>query len=347
MRLPGFTWEHRDPEAEVLYVTNMWPDTVRPVYGIFVKRQIESLRDAGVRCDVLYVRGYQGLHVYGLAAGWFFVRRSRLRERYSLIHAHAGETALVIAPATGISKIASYCGDDVLGQAHPDGSFSSAARLRRWVIRQSGRACTATITKSVEMAASLPTSVRTDNTVVPNGIDEQAFRPADRGDARRDLKWDQDERIVIFVATRPHEPRKRLDLARAAIAEAELEVGHIHLVVAEDVAPSELPIMMNAADCLLLTSRMEGSPNAVKEALMCNLPVVSTDVGDVAELLKDVTHSAVCEARAADLGAALADALRSGQRSNGREIRANLTQSTIARRILEIYRAAGYQPCGR
>jgi teichuronic acid biosynthesis glycosyltransferase TuaC len=343
MQLPGFTWEQRDPEADVLYVTNMWPDGMHPVYGIFVKRQIESLRNAGIRCDVLYVRGYQGLYVYGLAAAWFFVRRRRLRKKYRLIHAHAGETALVVAPAGGISKITSYCGDDVLGQARPDGSFSVASRLRRSLIRQSGRACTATITKSAEMADALPASVRRNNTVVPNGIDEQAFRPTDQRDARRELTWDHNDRIVIFVATRPHEPRKRLDLARAAVAEAELKVGHIHLVVAENVTPSELPTMMNAADCLLLTSRMEGSPNAVKEALMCNLPVVSTDVGDVAELLKDVTHSAVCPDRVADLGVALADALRSGERSNGREMRADLTQGRIAKRILEIYRSVGYQ----
>jgi teichuronic acid biosynthesis glycosyltransferase TuaC len=330
--------------AEVLFVTNMWPDPERPVYGIFVQRQIESLRQEGVRCDVLYVRGYLGFQVYLLTAGWILLNRKTLRKKYRLVHAHAGETALVVSTLFGMSKVASYCGDDILGKANNDGSFSRRAKLRRWLIKQSARFCTFTITKSQEMAAALPSAVCKDNSVVPNGINEREFRPMDRAEARQKLGWCQKERIVIFVATRPHESRKRLDLARAAVAEADRVVGPIHLFVAENVSPDDLPIIMNAADCMLLTSRMEGSPNAVKEALMCNLPVISTDVGDVAELLSGVSNSAVCPDTPTALGAALTSILQTGNRSDGREKRADLKQSEIAKRILNIYQRAGYKP---
>jgi teichuronic acid biosynthesis glycosyltransferase TuaC len=272
------------------------------------------------------------------------LNRKALRRKYRLVHAHAGETALVISPLAGIPKVASYCGDDILGKADANGAFSRRAKLRRWFIKQSARFCTLTITKSQEMAAALPPSVRKDNSVVPNGINEREFHPMDRAEARTKLGWDQQEFIAIFVATRPHEPRKRLDLARAAVAEAERVVGPIRLFVAENVPPEDLPVIMSAADCMLLTSRMEGSPNAVKEALMCNLPVVSTDVGDVAELLSDVSNSAVCSDTPADLGVALTKILQTGERSDGRKRRADLKQSAIAQRILSIYQRAGYQP---
>lgn len=342
----GCTWELRDRTANVLFVTNMWPDAKRPVYGIFVQRQIESLRQEGIRCDILYVRGYLGFHVYLLATVWFLMNKRVFRKKYGLIHAHAGETALAISPLVGIPKIASYCGDDILGKANNDGTFSRRAELRRWLIKQSARFCVRTITKSREMADVLPSSVRQDNTVIPNGINEHEFRPADRAEARQKLGWDQEERVVIFVATRPHEPRKRLELAQAAVVEAELVLGPIRLSVAENVPPRDLPVIMNAADCMLLTSRMEGSPNAVKEALMCDLPVVSTDVGDVAELLSGVTNSTVCQDTPKDLGAALVTIFLSGKRSDGREKRENLKQSVIASRILKIYRHAGLSFAG-
>jgi len=338
----GCTWEHRAPDADVLFVTNMWPDGERPVYGIFVQRQIESLQREGILCDVLYIRGYRGFHVYPMAAAWLFLNQIAFRKKYRLVHAHAGETALAISALPSIPKVASYCGDDILGQAAPDGSFPRRARLRRWLIRQSSRFCTLTITKSQEMALALPSMVQQGNFVVPNGVNETKFRPVARTEARDALGWDRDELVVIFIATRPHEPRKRLDLAEAAIAEAEQRVGPIRLFVAENVPPDELPTIMNAADGMLLTSRMEGSPNAVKEALMCNLPVVSTDVGDVAELLDGVARSEVCADTPAALGAALAEILRTRERSDGRERRTELKESEIAQRVLSIYDRAGY-----
>src|SRR4030042_595614 len=45
---------------------------------------------------------------------------------------------------------------------------------------------------------------------------------------------------------------------------------------------------LNAADVLVLTSFKEGSPNVIKEAMACNCPIVSTDVGDVRELIENL-----------------------------------------------------------
>jgi glycosyltransferase involved in cell wall biosynthesis len=46
-----------------------------------------------------------------------------------------------------------------------------------------------------------------------------------------------------------------------------------------------MPLYVSACDALLLTSEREASPTIVKEALASNVPVVSFDVGDVAECL--------------------------------------------------------------
>ena len=99
-----------------------------------------------------------------------------------------------------------------------------------------------------------------------------------------------------------------------------------------------MPLLMNAADCLLLTSTTEGSPNAVKEALACDLPVVSTPVGDVRTLLDGVSPSAVAEPNPEALGSAIVECTRDRRRSDGRDRTAWLDERAIAQRILDVYR---------
>jgi teichuronic acid biosynthesis glycosyltransferase TuaC len=114
--------------------------------------------------------------------------------------------------------------------------------------------------------------------------------------------------------------------------------------VVDLVPPEQIPTLLSAADCLLLTSSVEGSPNVVKEALACNLPVVSTDVGDVSKLLSDVRPSAVCPPDASELARALLECVDPPQRSNGRAMTAALDEDEIAARLLSIYRSVAADP---
>jgi teichuronic acid biosynthesis glycosyltransferase TuaC len=333
------TWEHRDPAADVLVVTNMWPDAERPVYGIFIKRQVDSLIEAGVRCDVLYVRGYRSPLAYPWGAAWFLFNSVRIRRRYRLIHAHAGETALVVRCAVGTPVLVSYCGDDLLGDPAAEGGFTLQSRIRAWVIRNHSRLLTATITKSAEMERALPPRVREANTVLPNGVDVSAFHPMDRRAAREQVGWADDELVALFGATRPWIPRKRLWLAQAACELAAQRLGRqVRIEVVADVPPDRMPALMNACDCLLMTSSIEGSPNVVKEAIMCNLPVVATPAGDVGLLLDGVEPSWVCEPDPEPLADALVDCLSRRARSDGHESARWLAADLIAERLIGVYR---------
>jgi glycosyltransferase involved in cell wall biosynthesis len=98
-----------------------------------------------------------------------------------------------------------------------------------------------------------------------------------------------------------------------------------------------MPVLMNAADVLLFPSSLEGSPNAVKEALMCNLPVIASRVGDIPELLEGVEPSYVCEPTVHAYTAALSSALLKRDRSNGRERAEDLSSQAIARRLARLY----------
>jgi teichuronic acid biosynthesis glycosyltransferase TuaC len=334
------TWERRTPGSAVLVVTNMWPDAERPPYGVFVQRQVDDVARAGVPADVLYLRGYRSPLAYAWAAAWFALASASLR-RYSLVHVHAGETAVAARFHVGTPMLVSYCGDDVLGDPREDGSVSAYARLRSAVVRAHSRLFPAVVVKSQEMHDRLPSRTRRRTIVLPNGVDTRLFRPLDRADCRRELGWSDDERVALFAGTRPDSPRKRRRLAEAACAAASELVGPVRLHVAGSVPPEQMPVLMNAADCLLLTSSVEGSPNVVKEALMCNLPVVATPAGDVPLLLNGVEPSAVCRPDARELGNAVAACIASASRSNGREVATWLDGDRIAERLVEVYERLG------
>jgi glycosyltransferase involved in cell wall biosynthesis len=335
---PLLTLERRDPDAEILVVTSGWPNEDNDSYCVFIKRQVESLIDRGARCDVLFIRGYRSKLAYPLAALKLAYWSLTGRRRYRLVHAHGGEAALAAWFYRGAPLLVSYLGDDLLGTPDAHGSISTQARFRRGVFRRHSLVTVGTITKSREMEAVLPLATRMRNTVLPNGVDTNLFRPADRETARRKLGWETKARIVLFAAD-PAVPRKRYWLAEAAVEDARRYLDDIQLEVARRVAPDDMPLLMNAADCLLLTSSIEGSPNVVKEALMCNLPVIATPSGDVEELLAGVSPAHICEPSAQALSEALVDCLREPRRSNGRKMSQWLDAGMVADSLLAVYRS--------
>jgi glycosyltransferase involved in cell wall biosynthesis len=329
-----------DPDAEILVVTSNWPHVDEPLHddrdrhGIFVARQIETLRARGYRFDVAFIRGFASSAAYVRAAA--FLVRPSARRRYRLVHAHGGEAGLVSALHWSGPLLISYCGDDLLGTPSADGHVPLQGRARRTVIRQGARFARRTITKSREMERSLTPRLRERNSVIPNGVDPNLFVPMDRADARRALAWPDGGRVVMFAAD-PRVARKRYALAQAACEKARQVLPDIRLHVANEAPPALMPTLMNAADCLVVTSSVEGSPNVVKEALMCNLPIVATSVGDIPELLDGVTPSYVVDANARDIASALLRCMDPIYRSNGRARATHLRADSIADRIAQLY----------
>jgi glycosyltransferase involved in cell wall biosynthesis len=337
---PHLTLQRLDRDADILVVTSGWPHTDEPAhptrerYGVFLARQVESLRELGYRFDVLFIRGFASptayLHAARVLLGW-----SRRGTRYRLVHAHGGEAAIPSVFYRRAPLLVSYSGDDLLGTPKEDGSIPWRSRVRRGAIRQSALLAAGTITKSRQMEGYLPRRRVSRNVVIPNGVDTTLFAPRPRADARAELGWGE-ERVALFAAD-PEVPRKRYRLAREACELASQTLPDLRLHVANRVAPREMPTFMNAADCLLLTSSVEGSPNVVKEALMCNLPVVATRSGDVDDLLDPVGRSHVVQDDPGLIAAALVDCLREPGRSNGRAVSAGLSSDAIAARVAEVY----------
>ena len=320
-----------------LWVTNMWPDERRPWYGSFVLGQAESLRRAGVNIDVVYIPGYLGRSQYvrGIAA----LRRAIHQGDYDVVHAHYGHSAVIARLQTQAPLVISYCGDDLLGTRRANGEVSKSSSLLAAAFAQLARTATATITKSEAMASRLPATCRARNHVIPNGVDLARFAPISASAARRMLGWADERPNLLFVGN-PQIPGKNVRLAEQVCAELSRRGRPVELRLAWHLAPSDLPIWMNAADALLFPSLSEGSPNTVKEAMAVELPVVSAPVGDVPERLAGVPGTFVVGHDVHAMAEAVLAALAVGRSPAARKAVQHLSIERVAERVLAVYREA-------
>jgi len=318
----------------VLVVTNMWPSAARPHWGAFVRSQVDSLAAEGVAITLHEIEGWRSTRAYfsALAALPGIARRANA----DLVHAHYGLSG---AAAAGVAAplVVSFCGDDLLGRPDASGRLSARSRALVGLSRFAAARASGVIVKSEEMRRVLPASVAAE--VIPNGVDLARFSPVPRSAARASLGWREDGAVLLFAAD-PDEPRKNFPLALAVVERQRAAGRDARVEVVFGVPQDRVATAMSAADVLLLPSFHEGSPNTVKEAMACDLPVVAAPVGDCAERLAGCTPSAVVPRDAEAFAAAVADVLDQGRRSNGRERVAPLALPAVARRVIAVYERA-------
>jgi teichuronic acid biosynthesis glycosyltransferase TuaC len=315
----------------ILVATNLWPSEADPGYGSFVKAQMDSLRPLGVEYEVLFIDGRRSRWNYLHAAGEL---RRRLREaRYDLIHAHFGLSGWVARCQARVPVVVSFMGDDVLGRPVRSGRITFYGRLLQISSFFLARIVSAVIVKSRQMKDTLRLA---SAQVIPNGVDLELFRPLDQAVARQALGRDAQKKFVLFPYN-PAEERKRFDLIEAAVARAREKIRELEILHARGVPQDRMPLYMNAADVLVLASLFEGSPNAVKEAMAVNLPVVTVDVGDTADLIGPTEGCYLVPRDVEAMAEKIVEVCRRGTRTRGREWITRLSMEKVAREIAEVY----------
>lgn len=307
---------------------------------IFARRQAESLVREGVTAELFYLRSRTSPR--RLIAELVRFRAVVKTFRPEVIHAHFGTvTALFSAMGCGcLPLVVTYRGSDL---NPPPRSYPPWPKLRAAGGIVFSQLASLRAQRIICVSRPLRDRLwwrRASVTIQPSGVEPDVFRPEARLVARRRLGWSGDGPVVLFHAG--HDVQlKRLDLATASVEQARRRVPDLRLEILDGrVPPSLVPTLMNAADCLLLTSVSEGSPTVVQEALATNLPIVSVAVGDVEERLQAVTNSTVAAPRAEALGWALARQVDPPRRSNGREKILEFCARSLARQLSEIYRQA-------
>lgn len=327
----------------VLMITSDWPDNAS--WGgtaTFIQRQVDFLRAAGIYVDVFRFRG--GGRLLRYASAWFDVQRRLRHNSYDLVHAQFGQSGLLALPKR-LPLVVTFRGDDLEGVlSNTTGQLTARGRMLPLLSRAVARRADATIVVSAHLKNFLHREAQPH--VIPSGLDLERFRLIPRAEARRHLGLPTEGRLALFVGS-PRSSRKRYELARRAVDIVKRSLP-VELVLGWAVPHEQIPYFMNACDALVFTSRQEGSPNVVKEALACNLPVVSVAIGDVPERLRDVAGCEVCaDDEPETIAAALLRALDRGARTSSRERMRALDEHIITERVIGVYRSVLRQTNGR
>jgi glycosyltransferase involved in cell wall biosynthesis len=254
------------------------------------------------------------------------LRRLLRQERFDLIHAHYGLAGWCARLAGARPLVVSFHGTDV----------------RHWIVGPLSRrlAWRADLVAAVSRALFGPEGGRPGlppvpgSAVLPCGPDLSRFRRLGRAEARRRLDLDPDGRFLLFPAN-PARPEKRHDraaeLARSCRAE---------LLTGGAIEPEQMPLWINAANAVLVTSDYEGFGLAAIEALACDVPVLSTPVG-IAPYALGGLPGTLCAPFELESWTAAARPLLdvSDPRVEGAARAATLSARRMAERTLEAYRA--------
>jgi teichuronic acid biosynthesis glycosyltransferase TuaC len=256
----------------VLVVTNLWPTPEAPGRGGFVKDQVEALQAIEGLAVELFTFGL-GSRAYLRAAA--AIRARYRNDRFDVVHAHYGLCGWSALAARHAPHVVTFHGTDL---AHRYAGPLSRALAR---LVDLPAPVSATLARNGLRHASPPVAV------LPCGVNLDRFDRIDRSEARAQLGLDPQARYLLFPSD-PARPEKRYDRARR-LADA----ANATLLAYEQRRPEEVPLLINAANAVLVTSDREGFGLAPLEALACDVPVLATDVG-IARLALEGIDGTLC-----------------------------------------------------
>jgi glycosyltransferase involved in cell wall biosynthesis len=322
----------------VLAVTNIYPSSERPALGTFVEQQVKGLRAIGLEVDVFHVdRVGSGMRAY-----WGVGADARERARAAnadLVHVmYGGVMAEEVTRVLRDRKcVVSFCGSDLLGERLSGWTRRFVSGIGVWASHRAARRADGIVVKSRNLLDALPAGIPAARVrILPNGVDLERFRPLDRAGCRARLGWSAAGFHVLFPAN-TGDRRKRPWIAHEAIERLRATGVPAELHELRGVPHASVPDWINACDAVILTSLAEGSPNIVKEALACDVAVVSVDVGDVAERIEGIGGCFISPPDPAALAARLGE-VHAGGRVPGRERMSDLSIQRVAERLREFYR---------
>lgn len=287
-------------------------------YAPFVVEQVSALQKSYPSLQVDWF-GIEGHGLKGYLKNLPVLKQKIIESHPDIIHAHYGLCGLVANLQRKVPVVTTYHGSDIndkkvrpfsylsiLLSAH--NIFVSEKMKPKWVRKRKA-------------------------SVVPCGVTLEDFPYFDKVEARMQMGLEIDKKYVLFASAFDNEV-KNPQLAKEAIA----LIPDVELLELKGYTRPQVNVLLHAVDALLMTSHSEGSPQVIKEALACECPIVSVDVGDVKEVISGVEGCRLVPDQPDSIAKAIQDIVRSGGiDGRSRIIGLGYDNNSVALKIMKIY----------
>ncbi len=285
----------------------------------FIQEQADAVTKLGVVVDFYLI---EGKGIFGYLSNYKLLRRKILEINPDIVHAHFGLSGFLSCLQRIKPVVVTFHGSDI--NVRRNRQFSRVAYL---LAKKS-----IFVTESMARVINVRVPI-----VIPCGVDIDTFFPIPQSDAKGSLGMDKDKQYILFPSRKENLIKNYL-LAKEAF---DLIDGKTELIELVGYSRNQVNLLLNAVDCLIMTSFSEGSPQTIKEAMACNCPIVSTNVGDVAKQIEGVSNTFICDFNPHEIADALTTVLRNHKRTNGRQriIQNGLTLETIGEKVIGVYKS--------
>jgi len=307
--------------TKILVICSGYPTKSHPYRNIFIKEQIDSIKsiDPSFNFEFIFTNPNRKKSDYLRAI--FKIKSIAKRRQYDLIHAYYGLSAFSAIWQKEIPVLVTYTGCDI-------NAWYNRLYAKNFILPSS--AYNIFVNNKQRHLVNNPANSK----VIPWGIDFSHFYPIYKNIARANLNLAKDKIYILFSSSYSRK-EKNAFLAKKALRL--FNNTYIEMIEFKNRTREECLYLFNAADVLLMTSIREGSPQVIKEAMACNLPIVSTDVGDVKEVIDNTEGCYLTSFHPQSVAEKIQLALKFGKKTNGRENIKNLDIKNIARKVIAVY----------
>jgi len=283
----------------------------------FIAEPVELMIRSGISIRYFLI---QGKGIRGYIKNLVLLKKEIMEYNPDIVHAHYGFSGLLANLQRKVPVITTFHGSDI-----------------NLITNRPFSVLTSLLSKSsifISQKLSRKLIIKGRSAIIPSGVDLDLFFPVDKVESRKQLGLPIHEKLVLFAGSFDNRI-KNYPLAKAATD----SLNNVRLIEMKGYKRKEVALLMNACDVALLTSIHEGSPQFIKEALACNRPIVSTDVGDVRILMENVEGCFIAKPDSVDIAGKISQAMHFENAPNGRQriIDLGLELNTIAAKIIDVY----------